>query len=881
MSGIGVPEDNEEIGDGTVAISDADLGTSDLLTGDDDVIENDDGSVTIPNEKKNADDKGLGDKFFENLAEKLDSSVLMNIGSDLVDKVTRDQESRSKSDEMYAEGLRRTGMGEDAPGGATFDGASRVTHPMLTEACIDFSSSAFKELFPPGGPVKTKIMGKDTREKRMRAQRKVQFLNWQLTKQVEEYASELEQLLPQMGMAGNGYQKFRYDDRLTRPAVEFVPVDDVLIPYAASSFYTAQRITHVLHLTQMEFEERIESGLYFDDGGADSPPAFTERSIASDASDAIEGKEDTAYNEDGVRNIYEIYVWLELDDDPCATKPYVPYIITVDEHSERVLAIYRNWLEEDALCRKIDWWVDWGFIPWRGARSLGFPHMIGGLAATATGALRALLDSAHVNNMPTAVKLKGGRQSGDNISIDATQIMEIESPAGVDDIRKLMMAIPYNPPSSTLFQLLGFVVDAGKGVVSTAEEKIADASNQMPVGTSLALIEQGSKVASAIHARLHRSQQRALDIICRINSETLDDAEVMRVFGEQIVTRADFDNNDDVQPVSDPSIFSEAQRFARWQALIQMSQDQSVPWNKLNLYRDGLEMMKISDPDRYLPAETEPVTSDPVNENVAAVLNKSTLKADQEQDHVAHIREHLSFVADPMQGGNPLVPFQAVQNIMNHVMEHIIMLYPQMVAQAGASAVIKRMTSGADDHNDPDVISADAAGLARDAMTQQYGQQFAQIMQKAMQAVQAKAPKPPADAVQLSYNAAMAETQRQADNDKAQTQLKRDQMMGDLRTSMIELNQKLLTTKAEARQELIIKLAEIQQGYIALEQNAAKMGIENASEMVNMLTTMQQNVQGIESRLAEANQDVQLSGPIAQPSQPAPAQEQDDGTQGS
>jgi len=418
---------------------------------EDDLILEEDGSVIIEDlmsvEVSESD-------FYENLAEKLPETLLTQVAEELHEAVTRDKESRKKRDEQYEEGLRRTGLGDDAPGGAEFDGASRVVHPVLAEACVDFSSRAIRELFPAQGPVKTSVVGETTPQKLERAERKKRFMNWQLTSQIGEYRAELEQLLTQLPMGGSQYQKFWYDEKLGRPRTEFVPIDDIYLPYSATDFYTTPRLTHRQLISRSEFQSRVKSGLYRDVFITD-PNHLPESSASEQANDKIEGREEDGYNEDGLREVWEVQVNWAFEEDTFSAGEPPPYILTIDEDTHKILSIYRNWRESDARFRKLDWIVEWKFIPWRGAYAIGLPPLIGGLSAALTGSLRALLDSAHINNAASMLKLKSGRVVGQNTQVNVTQVTEIEGPAGIDDIRKLAMPMPFNPPSPVLLELMG------------------------------------------------------------------------------------------------------------------------------------------------------------------------------------------------------------------------------------------------------------------------------------------------------------------------------------------------------------------------------------------------------------------------------------------
>lgn len=821
------------------------LSAQDPGVGDDELAsemqENEDGSVTFQEPEREEQESS----FQDNLAESLEERELTDISLRLLERIEVDKDSRKKRDEQYEEGLRRSGLSNDAPGGAEFEGASRAVHPLLAEAAVDYAASAIKELFPPAGPVRSLIRGTKTPQKEANARRKVEYLNWQLTKQVVEYRDTLEQILSQVPMGGSQFMRFRYDERLQRPAVDFAPIDNVYLPYHAANFYSASRVTFYDKITRQDFEERVESGLYRDIGALVDPgQANVDQSRSSQANDKIEGKEDSslAYDEDGLRGVFEIYAFYRIEGDKLGKGRWLAYIITIDEHTEKVLAIYRNWAEQDKRQRKLDWWVEWGFIPWRGAYKLGLPHLIGGISAALTGALRALLDSAHINNTASAVKLKGGRTIGQSQQVSVTEVQELDAPAGVDDIRKLIMPMPFNPPSPVLFQLLGWLTEAGKGVVSTAEEKISEASNQMPVGTAMALIEQGAKVYSSIHARNHASQAKALEILCRINSQWLDDEEVLQEFGEQIVTRNDFTRIDDVQPVTDPNIFSETQRLARQQAVLAMTQDQSVPWKKIEIYRDMLLQLKVDDVDRYLPEPPQPVSADPVSENIAAVLQGAPLQAQPQQDHMSHLHEHLRFICDPMQGANPTVAGPALMQVWQHCTQHLMLMY-QTVVQATTQTLT--MLNAAQGHPlAPELAASSAADAAQKMMTKQI-QPLMQLFQQAQQIVQSKQPPQPMDPTQATFQAAKAETDRRAAADKAANDLAQRKQTFDeklqteeMRQAAENLRNEVLQAQKQMQQDVMVELGKLAQGQQELQLEAEKLTMEKDQRFHDLLSQL-------------------------------------------
>lgn len=646
--------DEDELGE-TVAI-DVDF---------EEVIDTPDGGAIIVMED---DDEEAGESdFYDNLAETLPEGDMARLASSFLDLISRDKEARKKRDEQYEEGLKRTGLGNDAPGGADFEGATKVVHPMMTEACIDFAARAMKEIFPPSGPAKDNVVAPITPKKLEKAERKTRLLNWQMTVQCPDFRAELEQLITQVPMGGTQYLKLSWDAKRNRPTPMFAPVDDILLPYAATNFYSSQRKTQRQYLTQLDFEERVKSGMYRD---VDLAPAGMEpeQTESGKANDKIEGRSATSYNEDGLRVVFEVYATADIEGEGPA-----PYIISIDDVSRKVLAIYRNWEEDDEYKREIDHFVEWPFIPWRGAYAIGLPHIIGSLSGAATGALRALLDSAHVANSMTMVKLKGGI-NGQSVKIRPGETAELEGGLNVDDVRKLAMPLPYPQPSPVLFQLLGFLVDAGKNVTSASLDGLADGRQDAPVGTTLALIEQGAVVYSSIHARLHDAMSRTLRILDRLNGKNLDEERLEREAGELIATREDFDGALDVVPVSDPNIFSETQRYAQVQAVAQRAALLPQLYNARKVEERLLATLKIPNAEDLLNPPVEPREQNAVNENVAASLGRP-ITAFPEQDHIAHLKTHLAFLTSPAFGMNPLIAPDFLPGMLNHIREHMVMWY--------------------------------------------------------------------------------------------------------------------------------------------------------------------------------------------------------------
>lgn len=757
---------------------------------DDDVVELPDGSAIIRS-------KDLGPSkepdFYANMAEDIEQFKLAPLAQKYLDLIEKDREARSERDKQYEEGIRRTGLGKDAPGGAQFQGASKVVHPIMAEACVDFSARAIKELFPPEGPVRTKIIGETTDDKVKVAERKRDFMNWQLTEQIVEFRAEEEQMLTQMPLGGSQYFKIWYDDQQKRPCVEFVPIDNIYLPYAAGSFYTAQRVTEVNDITQEMFEIRVDQGLYID-LDLMPPSQSPDQSKAEQANDKIEGRTEQAMNIDGVRRVFHIYTWLELEDDSFSKGERAPYILMIDELNRAVVGLYRNWEYDDNRYVKLDWIIEFPFIPWRGAYAIGMPHLIGGLSAALTGSLRALLDSAHIATAPTMLKLKGAKISGQSTSIEPTQVSEIEGAPGVDDIRKVAMPVPFNQPSPVLYELLGWLTNAAKGVVTTSEEKIADVTSNAPVGTTQALIEQGAAVFSAIHARLHASQRRVLQVLTRINRWYFDEMDKAEMVEDLGIRKEDFEKNSDVMPVSDPHIFAETQRYAQIQTLASRAEKNPDLYNRLAVEKRILKQIKLPDINEVLPDPKEVKEMNPALENVAMTLGKP-VGAFPQQDHIAHLMVHCAYAIDPTYGASPLIAKSFTPAFLEHAKQHMTLWYLNQV-DGYASAALDRPFNVLKEQQLPHEADKFMAVIAQlvHKDTQPTFQNIQQVIQGAMQVMQQLQQQPPMDpATQAFVQTSMAETQRRAMKDQADVQL-----------NMAKLEQKAQADQAKLQADIVM-----------------------------------------------------------------------------
>lgn len=785
----------------------------DDLSDEADVKENDDGSADIYLED-GAKDETMSKDFDANLADHLPEHVLDELAMKYMQLIEDAIEARKKRDDQYDEGLKRAGLGGPAPGGAEFEGASRVTHPVLAEAYVDFSASAMKELFPPSGPVRTQVIGEQTEKKLGKARRKCDYMNWQLTKEVPEYRSELEILLTQLPAGGSQFLKLYWSTALGRVVVDFVGVDEFILPYNARGFKRAPFFFHRMTKNEFDMNTDIANELYRDVSMV-VPDGFAEESKTATTSHKIEGKDyNFGANDSGEYVVFEGTCYEDSFDDPKRPEDrQCPYIITIDEGSNKILSIYRNWEEKDDKCEDIPYMVEFKFIPWRGAYGIGLPHLIGDLSAALTGTLRALLDSAHIQNAATGLKLKG-KPGGETVSASPTQVSEIDAMAG-DDIRKIFMPLSFNGPSPVLLQLLGFLQSAAKGVVSTSEEKIADAGNQMPVGTAMALIEQGAKVYSSIHARMHHSQEEALTIVHRLNFRHMKKKVRFGEDDNDFVTQDDFKGPLDIYPVSDPSIFSETQRYAQMQAIMQMAEKNPPAWKMNILYERMLKLMKVPDYKELLSQPPKPKPNNPASENVMMAMGSPTA-AFPEQDHLAHIQVHLDFLKSPIFGMSQM-GLKMIPSMIEHLKQHMLFYYADCMRLEGkhhAGEDISKMV--ADDKSwqtDRDVSEAlaEASPVAMKAAESAF-QGASPIIQQAMEFMQKNQPKPPADPnVELGH----MELQQRATEHKDEMGLEgqrlhqaMQKMMGDQENKMKALSATM--TKAVQQMEAAFRNAQLE-----------------------------------------------------------------------
>ena len=622
------------------------------------------------------------DKFYGNLAEKLDKPVLGKLANDLVKYYEDDKSSRKNWEDQYSKGLKMLGVVvEDRQD--PFPGASGVHHPLLAEAATQFQARAISELFPAQGPVKTQIIGKVTEKKQNQSQRVQDFMNFQVTTQIPDYFNELDQLLFYLSLAGSAFKKVYFDNTLDRICTKFVPAEDFVISNNNTDLIASERYTQVMKLSVNEIKKYMVSGLYRE------VQMTKERGYNAISEDVVQKTLQRLEGigpsmADQIHTVLEVHIDYDLDEDKDGLG--LPYIVTIDYDTRQVLAVRRNWTEGDTLRKKRTYFVHYKYLPGLGFYGFGLIHMIGGLQHASTGALRALLDSAAFSNLQGGFRAKGARIEGGDLTISPGEWIEVE--AYGDDLRKSFVPLPFKEPSQTLLQLLGMMSESGRRFASIADAMVGDSAGSGPVGTTIALIEQGSKVFSAIHKRVHQAQGREFQLIYKLNGEYLDEEYPYDVIGEKkLIRRKDFDANINVVPVSDPNIFSQAQRIALAQTGLQLAQSSPNIVNVKEATRRFLGSLNIPDYENLLIEDVETPRRDPVSENMA-ILNGDPIKAFQDQDQAAHLTVHQQFMVDPRFGGNREAMKVLYAPMMAHLGQHMAFLYQQqMQAQSPQTPV--------------------------------------------------------------------------------------------------------------------------------------------------------------------------------------------------
>lgn len=631
------------------------------------VTENEDGSVDIDFDPSKA---ALGaTQFDSNLAEVIDEQVLNTLGSELYQDIQSYKDSRADWEKAYTQGLDLLGFKYESRT-EPFQGASSATHPVLAEAVTQFQALAYKELLPAGGPVRTQVVGLDTPEIQDQADRVAEFMNYQVMDVMKEYEPEFDQMLFYLPLSGSTFKKVYYDETLGRAVSKFIQAQDIIVPYTANSIDDAESVVHVIKISENELRKQQVSGFYRDIELVASDELTQDDNIKSKERQ-LEGVTMSGQTED-VFTLLECHVNLDLegfeDMNPQTGEPTgikLPYIITIEEGSREVLSIRRNYKQEDLLKRKINYFVHFKFLPGFGFYGNGLIQMIGGLSRTATQALRQLLDAGTLSNLPAGFKQRGIRIRDDAQSIQPGEFRDVDAPGG--NLRDAFMTLPYKEPSQTLLALMGVVVQAGQRFASIADMQVGDGNQQAAVGTTVALLERGSRVMSAIHKRIYASMKEEFKLLANVFKLYLPPEYPYDVVGGQRnIKQADFDDKVDIIPVADPNIFSQTQRISIAQTELQLAMSNPQIHNMYEVYRTMYSALGIKDVDRILMKPDQPTPKDPALEHIDALAGKP-FQAFPGQDHRAHITAHLNFMATNMARNAPVIMASLEKNCFEHI----------------------------------------------------------------------------------------------------------------------------------------------------------------------------------------------------------------------
>src|SRR5210317_428390 len=633
--------------------------------GETQITEMEDGSVDIDFDPQALKQSQATD-FNANLADFVDDRELGYLSSTLHQNYQDYKSSRKDWEKSYTQGLELLGFKYENRT-EPFAGASGATHPVLAEAVTQFQALAYKELLPANGPVRTQIIGLQTPEKTQQSNRVKDFMNYQLMDQMKEYEPEFDQMLFYLPLAGSAFKKVYYDDLLERAVSKFVPADDLIVPYTATSLDDAEAIIHRIKISENELRKQQVAGFYRDielKAGHDNLTDVEKKELE------LEGTVKTGRDDD-IFTLLECHVNLDLegfedvgpDGEPTGIK--LPYIVTLEENSREVLSIKRNYEINDPTKSKVQYFVHFKFLPGLGFYGFGLIHMIGGLSRTATSALRQLLDAGTLSNLPAGFKQRGIRIRDDAQSIQPGEFRDVDAPGG--NIRDAFMTLPFKEPSQTLLQLMGVVVSAGQRFASIADLQVGDGNQQAAVGTTVALLERGSRTMSAIHKRIYVSLKQEFKMLARVFKLYLPQEYPYDVVGGQrMIKQQDFDDRVDILPVADPNIFSQTQRISIAQAELQLAQSNPQMHNLYNAYRAMYEALGVKNIDMVLKPVPKPMPMDPSIEAIQA-LGGQPFQAFKGQDHRAHITAHLNFMSSSMARGNPIVTASMQKNIFEHI----------------------------------------------------------------------------------------------------------------------------------------------------------------------------------------------------------------------
>jgi hypothetical protein len=711
---------NEEVDSNVISMEEALEDTSNATF----EVDPSDGGILVDFSEENVEMEASKDiaEWYGDLAETLEEDDLVDIASDVIENFEADKDSRADWESMFERGFDLLGLKLE-PGSEPFDGACTAVHPLLIESAVKFQSKASGELFPTGGPVKTRIFGKSTPEKELQANRVQNFMNYQLTNQMPEYFDEFERMLFHLPLIGSAFKKLYYDATTKRPHSEFIPIDQFYVSYYATDLGNADRYTHVIYRSPIEIARDIRAGVYQE---VDLPtPSSSNITPFTEKMDTILGLSPSS-DHDPQYILLEQHCYLNIEDEEEA----LPYIVTVEQQSRQVLSIRRNYKQDDVNKEKVSHFVHYRFVPGFGFYGLGLIHFLGNLTMSATAAMRSLIDAGQFANLPGGFKAKGVRMVGDNEPIAPGEFKEVEA-TGVD-LSKAIVPLPYKEPSSTLFQMLNFVATAGQKFADSTEQVISDAASYGPVGTTMALLEASSKFFTAIHKRLHKSQKDEFNILARIDYDYLPEEYPYDVpYEDRSIFKKDFDGRVDIIPVSDPNIPSNAHRMMMANMALQMAQ-QSPPgmFNLEALNRTILNASNMPNVEEILPPKIEPKPMDPVSDIMAATKGVP-IAAFPGQNHDAHIQVKMAYLQDPMNGANPIME-RITPILQSNIQEHSVLKYQEQMS----GVTQQMMQQNPETANNPATVEMAMAQAAQQIMNANQAMGMAQSPEQQLVALE-------------------------------------------------------------------------------------------------------------------------------------------------
>jgi len=772
--------------------------------------------------------------FFANLADQMSDDSLKKMASELVSQYQGDRDSRSDWEETYIKGLDQLGLKiEDRT--LPWPGACGVFHPMLTEAVVRFQSQAITEIFPANGPVKTKILGTNNKEKEKQSQRVQDYMNYLLTDRMTEYRTETEKLLFSLPLAGSAFRKVYYDPNMGRPCAIFVPAEDFIVSYGANDLVMAERATHIMKKTSNDVRKLQVSGFYRD---IDLPDPSPDPDDIRKKYDELTGDSAT-YDFDNRYTLLEMMVNLDLegfedaDESGEPTGIALPYVVTIDISSTEILSIRRNWYEDDENRMMRQHFAHYQYLPGIGFYGFGLVHLIGGLAKSATSLLRQLVDAGTLSNLPGGLKSRGLRIKGDDTPIMPGEFRDVDIPGGA--IRDNITFLPYKEPSATLYQLLGNIVEEGRRFTSASDMNVADMNSEAPVGTTLAILERAMKVMSAIQSRLHASMKQEFNILVNVIKDFTSPEYPYDVEPDAQIKTEDFDNRVDVLPVSDPNAATMSQRIMQYQAALQLAQQSPQIYNLPELHRQMLDTLGIRDADKIIPLDDNIKPADPVSENMN-MINGEPVKAFQYQDHEAHIRVHMSAIQDPelaQMGANNPQGMQLLQAALeSHVREHLAFQYrDEIEMQLGTELPPLGEPL-------PEDIEKRLSSLVADAAERLLQKHQKEIQQQQAQE-QLQDPLVQAKTRELDIKEAEVQRKSQADMMDAQVDMQKSQSRDAIEMERIRSQEKVAESNLE--QKLISDMIDAKVEGDKIESEEMKKAAEIASKLASDITSDNNN----------------------------------------